>query len=88
LLQVAKAEVSLLSESVMTCLSEVFGTKLDLSDMLLSIEIPADFHDSVEVMTFTVDLNGFLVLTGLNVEVGSFLPVIGITLEFGLLNQN
>jgi hypothetical protein len=88
LLQVTKSQVSLLGEGVVTSLAEIFGAELDLADMFLSVKILADIHNSVQVMAFTEDINGILMLTSLDIEVSGFFPVVAISFEFCLLYQN
>ena len=56
--------------------------------MFLSIKILADIHDCIEVLAFSVDFDSLFVLVCLNVKICCFFPVVAISLEFSLLNQN
>lgn len=73
---------------MVTSLAEVFGAELDLADMFLSVKVFADIHNSVQVMTFTEDINGILMLTSLDIEISGFFPVVAISFEFCLFDQN
>ena len=88
LFQVTESQVSLLGEGVVTSLTEVFGAELDLADVFLSVKILADVHNSVQVMAFAKNVDGILMLTSLDVEISRFFPVVAISFEFCLLDQN
>jgi len=67
-------------------LTEVFSTKFNLSNMLLSVEVFANVHNSIKIATFTVDFYCFLMFTCLNIKFCCFLPVITVTLKLSLLD--
>lgn len=71
----------------MTSLSEVLGAELNFGNMLLPIQVSANFHDGIKIMSLAVDFNCLLVLTGLDVQIRSLFPVVGITFELSLLDQ-
>lgn len=69
-------------------LSEVFCTQFDFSDVLLAIKILTHIHNRVEIVAFTINLDGLFVLLGLDIKISSFFPVVAVTLELGLFYKN
>ena len=88
LFEIAEAEISLLSEGVMTSLSEVLGAQFYFGNMLLPVEVSADFHDSIKVVSLAVNFDSLLMLSSLNIEVSRLFPVVRIAFELGLLNKD
>lgn len=86
--KVAKPEVGLLCKGMMASLSEIFGTELNISFVLLLVKVLADFHYGVKVLPLSEDLNCFFELLGLLIKRGSFFPVTGIVLKLGLFYQD
>ena len=72
----------------MTSLLEVLSTKLDLGSVLLLVKVFANFHDLIQIVLFSIDLDGFLLLAGLNVQVCCFSEVSRVPLELSLLDQD
>lgn len=72
---VTQAQEGLLGEGVVASFFEVSSAKLNIRCMLLLVEVLANLHDLIQVILLAVNLNCFLVLTRLHIQISCLLPV-------------
>jgi hypothetical protein len=73
---------------MMTCLTEVFCTKLNFSFVFGLIKVLADFHDGIKDVSFAINFDSFLILLCLSKELSSLFPLPSISEILSLFHQN